>query len=96
MDIVSVTDETLNNALVAIQEFNNRVDTMVTKCGNQLENEFGNVDLTLKKELVSFIELLDKTREKLKLCVDENSVAIYERQQKLQVYENIGYNKVRY
>ena len=94
MDVISVTSESLNNSLILIKQFEERVDEMVTSCKTDLQDQFGGIDDALKKDLNAYIELLSKTKEKIKLCIDENSVAIYERQAKLAVYENISYNKV--
>ena len=94
MDVISVTSESLNNSLILIQQFEERFDEMVTNCKINLQDQFNGIDDVLKKELISYMALLDKMREKVKLCIDENCAAIYDRQVKLEFYESILYNKL--
>ena len=93
MDIISVTDETLQNVYVVLQQLNSSSELITGQCIANLESQLSALDSTFRKDIQKYIDSITSLKEKLKYCIDENMMAISDRLSKLPDYENQAYKK---
>ena len=93
MDIISVTDASLRNCYIILQQMSDISDGVTAKCKESLLSELGGLNTEFRKDVQKFIEAIDQLREKLKYCVDENMNAISDRLNRLPYYESQTYRK---
>ena len=93
MDRISVTDATLQNAYVVLQQLNDSSESITTQCISALSSQLNGLDSTFRVDVQRYIETITTLKEKLKYCIDENMNAISERLSKIPDYENKTYKK---
>ena len=93
MDRISVTDATLQNAYVVLQQLNESSENITMQCVTALSSQLNGLDSTFRADIQRYIETITALKEKLKYCVDENMTAISERLSKIPDYENQTYKK---
>lgn len=93
MDKISVTDASLQNTYVILQQLSDKSEEITTKCISALTSQLKNLDSGLKKDMQSYMEEITELKEKLKYCIDENMNAISDRFLKLPDYEKQAYKK---
>ena len=93
MDRISVTDATLQNAYVILQQLNDSSESITAQCVSTLSSQLSGLDSTFRADIQRYIETITALKEKLKYCIDENMTAISERLSKIPDYENQTYKK---
>ena len=93
MDKISVTDASLQNSYVILQQLSDSSEAITEKCISALTSQLSNLDGGLKKDIQSHMEEITKLKEKLKYCIDENMNAVSDRFSKLPEYEKQTYKK---
>ena len=93
MDKISVTDASLQNSYIILQQLSDSSEAITEKCISALTSQLSNLDGGLKKDIQSHMEEITKLKEKLKYCIDENMTAISDRLNKVPDYENQTYKK---
>ena len=96
MDRISVTDATLQNAYVVLQQLNESSESITSQCVSAISSQLNGLDSTFRVDIQRYIETITALKEKLKYCVDENMTAISERLSKIPDYENQAYKKVNF
>lgn len=93
MDIISVTDVTLNNSYVILQRLDEGSENITSKCEQHLSAELSSLDENLRGEIQRYLEAINQLKEKLKYCIEENTTAISDRLNKIPEYEKQTYKK---
>lgn len=93
MDKISVTDASLQNSYIILQQLSDSSEAITEKCISALMSQLSNLDGGLKKDIQSHVEEITKLKRKLKYCIDENMNAIADRFSKIPDYENQTYKK---
>ena len=93
MDKISVTDASLQNSYIILQQLSDSSEAITEKCISALTSQLSNLDGGLKKDIQSHMEEITKLKEKLKYFIDENMNAISDRFSKLPDYEKQTYKK---
>ena len=93
MDIISVTDATLSNAYLILQRLGEDSDKITSRCEQHLLSELNSLDENFRGDIQRYLETINRLKEKLKYCIDENMTAIRDRLNKVPDYENQTYKK---
>lgn len=93
MDKISVTDASLQNVFVVLQQMNNTSEAIAGKCIAALNDRLESMDSNLRKELQAYIAEVIQRKERFKYCIDENMNAISDRFNKIPDYEKNIYTK---
>lgn len=93
MDRISVTDDSLQNVFIILQQLNDSQESITEQCISELSSHLSNLDSTFRADIQMYIAEIIKLKEKLKYCIDENMLAISERLSKIPEYENQTYKK---
>lgn len=96
MDIISVTETALTNVYLTLQRLRDDSEIITLKSEQHLSQLLTSLDESFRRDIQQYLETINKLKEKLKYCIDENMVAIIDRLNKLPDYEKSAYKKTSY
>lgn len=93
MDRISVSDEGLRDAYLALQQFQEKTHAVTEACSDLLLDRRDLIDETFRKDLMEYKDLLKDLNDRVGHFVTENQNAGLERMRALAEYCSTTYTK---